>query len=136
MDISEIKTELHSIWPDVPAADLCVRILDFMMSVPTDQLQMLTFRELTDATGQGNVTPDLITALSILKEMSLLDARALFVDYDETEYELEPSELFEAQVSGILIHPHTGEEVKNYQKRVIPFFTPSDKFRSEVLGEQ
>ncbi|WP_139798213.1 hypothetical protein [Fulvimarina manganoxydans] len=131
MSVEDIKVEVRTGWSDVPAADLCLRIIDFLAARREDELRMLTFRELSVAAGVDDVDAELLTAVAILRNLSVLDARALLVDADEMEYEIDPSDLAEAHLTGELVHPHTGELVENYAGRLVPFFVPTKRFLAE-----
>lgn len=45
-------------------------------------------------------------------------------------YRLENSDVYEAEVSGELTHPHTGDSIPGYQQYVFPFFVPADEVRN------
>jgi len=132
MSAAEIKAELYSRWQDDPIVPLCVRIVDFVSSLPQDQLQMLTFRRFLEALGKERIDDDVMRALTILvsSRVAALDARGLLVDDDQTEHELSARELAEARASGQLVHPETGELVPEFESRVVPFFVPSSRLRA------
>lgn len=132
MGAADIKADLYSRWQDDPIVPLCVRIIDFISSLPPDQLQMLTFRTFLEALGKDRIDDDIMRALTILvsSRVAALDARGLLVDDDLTEHELSARELAEARASGELLHPETGEIVPEFENRVIPFFVPSGRFRA------
>lgn len=136
MTIDELKGQVKAVWQDAPAVDLCFRILDFLGAGKPDRLKMITFRDLVRATGKAKVDSELLTAVAILTNstLSVLDARALLVDEDDTEHEIGPEQFAEARRSGSLIHPDSGKPVPDFEDHIIPFFVPSDRFLAEYHG--
>ncbi|NEK17455.1 hypothetical protein [Rhizobium leguminosarum] len=137
MPIQDLKEQMRAVWHDVPAVDVCFLVLDYLESVKKpEQLKMITFRDLVAVTGRKTVDSDLLTAVAILtnSSVSVLDARALLVDEDETEYELSPEDFAEARKVGLLIHPHSGEAVPDFENHIIPFFVPTEQFLAEHHG--
>lgn len=91
---------------------------------------MLTYRTLVEVAGRNQVDEQLLMALNVLvsSRVEALDARALFVDEDDNEHELNTKEFAEVMRDGELIHPGYGEPVPDFESRLIPFFVPSKKF--------
>jgi hypothetical protein len=75
---------------------------------------------------------ELLKAITILVSSSVaaLDAHAMLVDDDETEYEISIEYLSEARAVGEFIHPETGMAVADFEAKVFPFFVPSANFSS------
>lgn len=134
MALEDLRKELLDRWSDVPAAGICMKILDFVESTPTNELSFLTFTTLCRAAGKDKVDMDLLAAINILagSRLALLDPHALFVDEDENEHELSREQISEARATGTLIHPETGEPVKDYEQHLIPFFSPSERLIAEL----
>lgn len=134
MGLDHLREELLARWQDVPAADICMKILDFVEKTPPDELHFLTFTTLCRAAGRDNVDVDLLAAVNILagSRLALFDAHALFIDDDETEHELSPEEIAEAKATGEFIHPETGEVVPDYERHIIPFFSPNKRLIAEL----
>jgi hypothetical protein len=127
MSAAEIKADLYARWQNDPIVPLCVRIVDFVSSLPVDQLHMLTFRSFLEALGKDRIDDELIRGLTILvsSRVAALGARGLLVDDDHSERELSADQLAEARSTGQLVHPETGILVPEFESRVIPFFVPS-----------
>lgn len=134
MALEDLRKEILDRWPDVPAADICMKILDYVVSKPRDELHFLTLTTLCRATGRGEVDVELLAAINILagSRLGLLESHALFVDDDESEHELTPEEISQARATGELIHPQTGEAVADYERHLIPFFSPSERLMAEL----
>jgi hypothetical protein len=128
--LASIKEEILQRWANVPAAPLCLRIIDYIAELPQSNRQMLTYRTLQVAAGKSTVDDDLLAAVNILvnSPIAVFDAHGLFIDDDESEFELTPEELLEATRSGTFIHPESGESVPEYSEKIVPFFTPSARF--------
>lgn len=136
MTVDEMKAQIGEVWHGVPAVELCFAILDFLASVKPGQLKMITFRDLVNATGRKQVDSELLTAVAMLTNstVAVLDARALLVDEDSTEHEISPEDFAQARKEGFLIHPETGLEVEDFERHIIPFFVPTDRFIAEAHG--
>jgi hypothetical protein len=132
--LDNLRKELLDRWQDVPAAEICMRILDFVEKTPQNELHFLTFATLCRAAGRENVDSDLLAAVNILagSRLALFDAHALFVDEDESEHEISPDEIAEAKLTGEFIHPETGELVPDYERYIIPFFSPNERLKAEL----
>jgi hypothetical protein len=113
---------------------LCVRIVDFVSSLPVDQLRMLTFRSFMEALGKDRIDDELIRGLTILvsSRVAALDARGLLVVDNHSEHELSADQLAEARSAGQLVHPETGILVPEFESRIIPFFVPSARLLGNV----
>ena len=134
MPLERIRKEVERIWDHSPEAATCFLLLEYMESVPFDQLQFLTFRTLTSAVGREEVDHELIAAINILasSKLGLLEAHALFVDENEEEYELTSAELDQAMHHGELAHPESGEMVSDFQDRIIPYFAATARLKEEL----
>lgn len=132
MGVAEIKAELSRGRTDDRIIALCFKILDFLSRTPEPDLRMLTFRTLSLVVEKKKVDSDLLTAITILvsSNVAALDARALLIDDDETEYDLSPEDLAEARISGELIHPYTGYPVHDFEAKVFPYFVPTSRVLS------
>jgi hypothetical protein len=128
--IDQLKEEVERSWPAEPATKLCTLIIDCIASFSPQQSRMFTFGNLCRMVGKSAPDNDLLTALNILvsSRVQALDARALFVDERQSEYEVDLEEINAARESGMLVHPRSGEMISNYQAYVVPFFVPSAKF--------
>lgn len=129
--LDELKIEVTRIWADQPAAQLCIKLIDFLSTIPKSQAEMFTFAHLSRAVGKARPDEDLLTAITILvsSKIEALDAHAMFVDDNHVEHEISADELKEAKETGSLVHPVTGRLLPDFEKNIIPFFSPSLKFR-------
>lgn len=127
--IDEFKKEVAKNWHDSPSLEVCLRILDYIYELPEDELEMLTFVSFSNAVGAKEVNEDVVRAVALLANTSIhaLDTKLLFVDDDEEEYEIEKITLATARTNGKFIHPVTGEEVEDFEEKIIPYFVPTER---------
>lgn len=132
MTFAEAKAELAERREALPAAELCLSILEFLERTPPDQLEMLTFTSLCNASGRTEIDADLVAAVTALTSSGLciLDAKALFIDENDESYELSKDEIKFLTEYGELVHPETGVDIESPASKVIPFFVPTQR----VLG--
>lgn len=130
MSAEDIRKELKERWSASPVLTLCLKIVDFVASLPPDEARFLTFKTIIHGAQKTAVDDDLLVALNILANtrIAALDAHAMLVDEDQEEHEIAPNDFAEAQRSGLLIHPETGEPVLDFEQRVYPFFVPTERF--------
>lgn len=62
--------------------------------------------------------------------LGLLEMKFELIIEDEV-FEVEDSEIFDAQISGILTHPKSGQPIENYEDYIYPFFVPGKKVGSD-----
>ena len=134
-EIVKIRAELRKDWQNDPIVPLCIRILEFVCSVPEDQLGRLTFGSFLEPLHKDRIDDELMRALTILvsSRVAALDARVLLLNNDQSQHELSVEELAEARATGQLVHPQTGEMVPELEGRMIPFFVPSARLRGARL---
>lgn len=133
MEREELKQGIVLNWGRSPVGDLCLFLVDKLLSIKPEAASALTYRNLLDLTGQDHVTPDLVAALNVLttSEFAILDAGGFFIDEDDESHEL-TSEEFEAVVRrNFLIHPDLGQPVEDAASKVCPFFS----LRAGVISE-
>lgn len=130
--IETLKAEIARSWGDHPACPACIKIIDYINALPSDELAMLTFTSLKNAAGEKEITQQVLDAVTLLSSTSIhaLDTHLLFIDDDEREFEIKKKELAEARKTGQFIHPETGTAVVDFESKIIPFFVPSRRFLS------
>lgn len=133
MKLDAVKEELKARWGG-EIGELCASILDFVASRPPDHLQMLTLRTLTHAAGKEKFDAKVLSAVTILStsEFSFLDPHTLFIDDDDEQYEIPLTELAEARAAGSLVHPESGEIIRDFEEKIVPYFVPSNRLLEEL----
>jgi len=131
LSADELKLKINRIWGVAPGAMLSLRIIDFLTSVPSEQLSMLTFGNLCRVVGKPEPDKDLLTAINILvsSKVQVLETHMLFIDDNKDEHEIDLKDLQETRRSGVFIHPRTGEMINNFEAHFVPFFVPSQSLR-------
>jgi len=134
MSLDKLKEEIVQRWPDLPAAHLCVLILDKLETLETSQLSFVTFTTFANMADRKQIDIDVLHAVNILTNtrFSLFDSHAMFIDEANSEHEIPVSDLNKAKATGVFIHPETGEEVPDFEKHVFPFFSASPRLEAEM----
>ncbi len=135
--IEDIKQAIATGWPTVSGAELSIRLLDFVVHLPEPETRLMTMPMLARGVGLSRVDQDLLTAITILvsSRLELLQPRAMLIEDDEQEFEVEPGELSAARAEGALAHPETGEPVRNFEDKLYPFFVPTERLKAIMLSE-
>lgn len=121
----ELKQSIAKHWGHSPVGDLCVFLVDKILSIKPEAASALTYRNLLDLTGQEHVTSELVAALNVLttSEFAILDAGGFFVDEDDESHELTADEFETVVRRNFLIHPDLGRPVEDPASKVCPFFS-------------
>src|SRR3569623_230796 len=121
MGLKETEAEILDRWNNIPAAAASIRILEYLASLPDDELKVLTFRTLSKAAGKGYGDTELVAAINILagSSLALLDAHAFFVDDARNQYDLDDDEFELARATNEVVHPDTGELISNASAHLI-----------------
>lgn len=113
-------------WKGDPAEELCRKILRYMHERSLAELSMLTFADLIAAADIKQVDDQFMRALSIMvSSIDALHTKYMLIDDNGEEFEIEDEIIANAQRNGVLFHPDTGQAVKDYERKLFPFFTAS-----------
>jgi hypothetical protein len=70
-NIDQLKEEVAKKWGDHPACHTCIKIIDYINSLPDDELSMLTFTSLKNAAGEKEINDKLVHAVTLLSSTSI-----------------------------------------------------------------
>jgi hypothetical protein len=119
-------------FPDFPEArDCCLEIVEFLSATPYEFCSHLTFVSIDNLTG-NKWSPQLIglcVGFLITPSLNALCCGFEFIDDDGGQYVLDQEDVELSTKEGVLIHPITGEAVKDPSNKVYPFFYPGDAFK-------
>lgn len=109
---------------------LCAKLITFMCDHPNDELRMLTFTSIGNILKCDPVSDEVIRAITILvsSKLKVLEKHHLFIDDDDNEYFVNSKDFAEIYQTGVFPHPNTGELVEDWQKKLVPYFTPTKDF--------
>lgn len=129
-DLDQLRIDLIASWGDRPAGGLSVRLFDRLASTPVEELAMLTYPTLAKILERSRVDHELVVAVGMLVTSSVhaLEARAMFIDDDDQEYELSARDVAQAARTGHLEHPGSGDVIADFDDKIMPFFVPSHRF--------
>lgn len=130
MSIDDIKREVAEGWPDIPAGEVALRIIDYMARLNDQELRMLTIPTLLQVAEREQVDGEFLAALAILvsSKVHVLDAKAFLWEGEEPGIPIDAQDLAEARQLGSLEHPETGALVEDFEGRIIPYFESSARF--------
>lgn len=112
--------------------DMCVRVIDYLSTQPSQNLQHISFAAL-QAVSAAESLEELTVVIRYLTGASVpaLDLRFEFIDGDVIEL-LEPETVSEARVENAFFHPETGEAVTDFESKIFMHFALSKE--GEELG--
>jgi hypothetical protein len=125
MQTDELKTHVAALLGETPAAGVCLELVDKLVGLQDDRGRMLTYTSMQKMVRRSTIDHPLIAAVNFLtsSKCAMLEAHGQFVDDDGEEYELEDADFQRLLLTGDLIHPHTGEDVRSPRDKVTPVFT-------------
>ncbi len=132
LEFEEIKAGFSEITSTVSAAKISIKILDYFSTKKPEELQFITYRSLSVGLDCDDINSDLIAAVSLLSnnKLPLLEAHMMLVTEENEEHEISLEKYQQAMNDGFIIHPETGDELKDFKDCLFPFFT-----LSELLAE-
>jgi len=125
----EIEKQIYEDWGSNPQSEICIAILGYLLRVPTNNLQHITYGSFRKVIGTNYSDNDLIQAIQYLcgDYINLLEAKFELIENDDNIFALSDDEVSLAQKTGMLIHPDTGEVVNNFKEKVFMYFKPSPR---------
>jgi hypothetical protein len=130
-DRRQVIEKIYDAWGHTSQAEICVSIFNFLISDKSGENLHLTFGLLKQVVNnyiEKNYFEDreIIQAINYCSgsDISLLNVNFELIE-GENVYQLDKSEVSEANKTGELIHPETGEKVDDFQDKVFIYFTPS-----------
>ena len=121
----EIVEGILNNWGRTPVGEMCVLLVERILSIKPEAAAALSYRNLLDLTEQDAVTPELLMALNVLttSEYAILDASGFFVDEDDESHELSAEEFEAVVLRNFLIHPDLGRPIEDPASKVSPYFS-------------
>lgn len=129
--LEDLEDEIKRKWSGDSVKQLCLMLIHYMREQPNENLQMLTYRNIGQILNISPLNEDVLRAITILVSSNIhaLEMHFLFIDQRfDSEYEIDNQNIEEAKRTGIFVHPITGEEIRDYESKIAPFFVPSQKF--------
>jgi len=122
----ELIEQIRSDWSTKIQSKICIAILDYLFHDKRKNISHITYTTLRKVTGDIYTNEDLMIAIQYLcgDRVKLLDVKFELIE-DEQFFDISNIELKEAQETGELVHPETGELIKDYQEKVCLYFQPS-----------
>lgn len=107
-------------------SEICVKLFNYLIQLPIDKQHHITFGSLKIVIGNKYTNIDLLQCIQYLcgDRINLLDTNFELLE-DEEFFPLSKSEVSDAQRTGELVHPQTGEIIGDFEKKVFMYFVPS-----------
>lgn len=121
---------------NTPQSAACINIITYLLTRPAQQLKHITYGSLKTAI-HTSTDIELLKAINYLSSERAPALRTHFEYFDsesEEYFELEPKEIKDAQQSGYLISPRTGEAVTDFEELVLLYYTLGEALNIEVIA--
>ncbi|MDB9524770.1 hypothetical protein PN498_02120 [Oscillatoria sp. CS-180] len=120
-------------WGENIQSHICMEIVDYIFSVPCDQLAYLTYGTFRNVTQNKYSNQELLSAIQYLygDVMKVLEVKFEYIE-DGEDYPLDKEELAKAEETGYLVHPETGKEIEDFRDKVFIYFD-AQNFRQELF---
>jgi hypothetical protein len=122
-----IIEQIYEDWGESPQSEICIAVLNYLLSVPVHTLQHITYGSLRIVVGSQYSNQDMLKAIQYLCGdcINLLEAKFELIENDNDIFELSNDEVSLAKETGKLFHPETGELVSNFKEKVFMYFKPT-----------
>lgn len=122
-NIDDVEVGIKKHWPTSTAGTTALQIIYAIRSSNT-RPQVWRIGDMLEVLGKTVITPDFVSALSILtqSDYAIFTSAGAFVDEQGKHHRLTSDEFQQVQNDGTLLHPITGEAVTRATERVIPYF--------------
>lgn len=122
---SEKLKDIEKAAVNMPMAKLCVSLAEKALNLPESEANFITFNTLLRLSGMSEIDGKLIGAANFLTSstVAIFNVHAQFTDHTGEKFKLE-NEVFDNLLStNSLVHPKTGETIKNAGEMVVPYFS-------------
>lgn len=122
----KIVKQIKNDWSNKIQSEICIAILNYLFHDKSKNITHITYTSLRKVTGDKYANEDLLMAIQYLcgDRIKLLDAKFELIE-NEQLFDISNIELKEARETGVLVHPETGELIKDYEDKVFIYFQPS-----------
>ena len=126
--LASTKRRLIGSGLSAPKVNLCVRLVQFLESLPPQQTEFLTLPDFSSALGNIQELDELLSALSILStlENSPLSAHGYLHEADDELIPIPDEDFSMLMGKGVLVHPKHGEPVERPLERVHLYYRLED----------
>ena len=128
MNRDDVTAMIKEDWGDSPQSHICNLVFQYLLS--RKKAKHITYHRFKVLVGVNYLDEQILEAINYLcgSRVNLLSAKFEFID-GERVFPVEVGDVKEADSSGELVHPETGELVKNYKEKVSIYFEPTDLAR-------
>jgi hypothetical protein len=119
-------------WEGTPISEPLASVVSFLIGRPNGDSLTFTYAALSQAAELYGEDSRFVAVLSVLvssPRLHLLNVH-YFLDDGESEIDLRDEDVAQAQSTGQLAHPSTGELIENYERLIYPYFEGSDLLRA------
>ena len=119
-----------------PLLPVCRALVDRLATMKPNQLQRLTYMllaEIVQRRPDDDLLQSALTALTTIKHNPLT---MYFVFYDtgeDREISISVREVMQSVDESLFIHPRTGEEVEDFERKLKPVFKASKEFVAALM---
>lgn len=134
MNVQSITEELTS-GLEPPVSTICERLIEYFATTPFEQQTRMSFMWLADRVNVSWSDSIFQAAIAAMTSIPNHPLNMYFVMYDEVigrEHPIAMSEFKGALDRKFMVHPRTGDELANFQDKLIPVFCLSQEFKSLV----
>lgn len=132
MDVNLIADKLTS-GLEPPVSSVCKMLIHRFAETPAHEQRRMSFRLLADfvhCRWDDHVFQAAITALTTVPDHPLVLYFIMHDEREDREIAIELSYFKQSMTEHVFIHPRTGEEVEDFEDRLIPVFRTSPCFHA------
>lgn len=131
----KILEQIEYDWSGNIQSEICQTIFDYLINNNPHSLSYITYGSLKKVIGADYNIESFLKAIQYLcgERTHLLDLKFELIDGEES-YPISNDEYNEAQKTGELVHPETGELVRRFEDKVYMFFQPSSVVKTLAVN--
>jgi hypothetical protein len=134
--MTALSTRIYRDWERHPRiAQACISICEYLEHADLQLIEELSFYEIRKIASAQSPVADEEVALAVQyltgAGIGVLGIRCYFIDW-EGEYLLPNDEYLDAIKTGSIAHPRTGEEIRNVNSFVFPWYVPGRIFQKNI----
>ncbi len=131
----EIIDRIHEDWGQQPQSNICIYIFEYLLGLSTNNSLHITYgslhRVISKATPQAYSDIEMLMAIQYLcgDRVNALDVKFELIE-DDNYIEISKHDLNDANRTGQLFHPETGELVKDFPDKIYIYFQPTSLLKN------
>ena len=131
----EIIDKIYNDWGEKPQFNICMSILDYLVKKSSQEYLHLTYSLIKKIVSSKYNDEDILLAIQYLcgYRTNILNTQFELIEDNDNIVDISKEKIKEAQETGQLFHPYTGEPIQDFEDKVFLYFVPSSLIRNITI---